>query len=193
MPSKQISALVLPAEKVASTEPQALPSVPGLWVPGVAYSPAVLGVSLKDARKMIEDYGLPLEIVTVDEKDVAEMFAPAVNHAPSGHMDVDAERLSEAKTRAPDPIVTDSGQVIVPPTPAPNTASDWAEGQRAEATRLANGEVQLVDTRMSPLVAGAAAAGGGMMTPLTPFEDLDHVEAAAESTSDADEPKGGPS
>lgn len=101
------TAIVLPVDRAQSVEPQVFGNFPGVWSPGVPVHPQALGLTLYEARELIEARNLPFEFVTVDTEEAQhEPVQRALLPSPERHL-----RPTPAQGEA---IVTSTGAVVQP-------------------------------------------------------------------------------
>jgi hypothetical protein len=122
-------ALVLPVDRAPSIEPQVFGGFPGVWTPGVPIAVESLGLTVNDARRLVEERGLPLVVESVEKA--------ALHHV--------VERVPAAAEPVRPPVdqdtslLTESGALIAPAATAVLAGTEpHVEQQIAEATvRLA--------------------------------------------------------
>lgn len=117
-------ALVLPTDRSASTEPQTIPGLPGLWRPGVCYAPEVLGVPEDEIEERIE--GSPLVLTDdADEATIEPSFTLEQLLVPSTASRIEAENARVA---------------VGGESAAAGDTAGWVEQARARATAISLGE-----------------------------------------------------
>lgn len=158
-----IKALVLPQERVSGAEPKTIPDLPGRWQPDRGYAPEALGLTLKQAKELLAELNLPLEIRDFDEAEVAYSFdRPAGSHIPSSLARPENVRLAEAGIE-PEPVVNDQGVPVTTRTPpSPDVVPLWLKPTIERDTAGTLGELPegqpITRSEMSDQITGGAVA-----------------------------------
>ncbi len=155
MANEIVSALVLPAERAGSVEPQAVAGIPGRWEPDVGYAPEALGLTLGEAKKLIEERGLPLEIRSLPADEVRSEFSRASgSHIPSSLARPELPRAQDS-ARVAEPFVNSQGVPLdAGQLPAPKDTPAWVQQELDRATALSNGDGGSTEASMSPEIQG---------------------------------------
>lgn len=89
-------ALILPADRVASSEAQAFANFPGLYTPG---EPTLVELSAEDAERLIDELNLPLEIAEPEDDDLNDLHVDKLRDR-AEKLELDVQR-SDGKDGAP--------------------------------------------------------------------------------------------
>jgi hypothetical protein len=144
-------ALVLPAERAASTEPQAIPGMPGLWRPGVAYSVDALDLSEDETQRLLDAADSPLE--WTEDEDALSSFTLEGLLVPSAGYVVEEANARDAVGRNPDgppPAWVDQAR---------DRATAVSEGRRVFSPHEANQIAALESRTKASLLSEAEDAG----------------------------------